>query len=321
MRGIREMFSKARLGFHDFYRPKWLGEKTSYGEKNPDKTFYVIRLSGKGSGFLSNFHHVMLHIEIARARNWIPVVDMENYKTFYNEDEPINNTNNAWEYFFEQPENTSLTEVYQSRSVVLALARYPHYVQDLNKMSYLKNIRKLKKYHNLIKKEMKLNTATERYANEAWNDVKKNDGEILAVMSRGTDFRNLRPPGHNIQPEPDYLLNRAKQIMHERNIRYCFLVTEEAFVFEMFREEFGDRLLYTDCMYFDEMDKSIEIVHYSHDRKNAKYMLALEYLKKVLIASRCDYLISGVNNGSIAALEFNGGEYKAVDMVNLGCYR
>ena len=313
--------SNARLAFHDFYRPKWRGKKISCGERNPDKTFYVIYLPDKGSGFLANFHHVMLHIEIARARNWIPVVDMENYRTHYNEDEPINGTNNAWEYFFEQPENIGLAEVYQSRNVVLSLARHPHYVQNIYKMSYLKNNRKLKKYHNLINKEMRFNAATEQYINEAWNDVRKNDGAILAVMSRGTDFRNLRLPGHSIQPDAALLLERAKRMMKEREIPYCYLKTEERSVFELFRTELGKNLLSTESLFYDEMDATKGIVHYRPEIKHAAYRLALDYLKNVVIASRCDYLISGITNGSVAALEFNGGKYKAVDLVNLGHYQ
>ena len=47
--------------------------------------YYVIFIRDKGHGFFSNFYHVLFHISIADFYNWIPVVDMENYRNLYNE--------------------------------------------------------------------------------------------------------------------------------------------------------------------------------------------------------------------------------------------
>ena len=49
----------------------------------------------------------------------IPIVDMYNFPTIYNEKEKILNTYNSWEYFFEQLSNYSLEEVYQSKNVII----------------------------------------------------------------------------------------------------------------------------------------------------------------------------------------------------------
>ena len=42
------------------------------------------------------------HLKVAKDHGFIPVVDMENYTTVYNEREKVCNTFNAWEYYFEQ---------------------------------------------------------------------------------------------------------------------------------------------------------------------------------------------------------------------------
>ena len=56
----------------------------SYGNNNPNKIFYVIRRS-PGAGLFSNLIYVINHLLIAEKHNFIPIIDMENYPTIYNE--------------------------------------------------------------------------------------------------------------------------------------------------------------------------------------------------------------------------------------------
>jgi len=87
---------------------------------NEDKTFYIIRRPEPGAGLFSNFHWVLGHIIYALEKNYIPVVDMKNYKTYFNETALINGTKNAWEYYFKQPTNYNLDEAYKSKNVVVS---------------------------------------------------------------------------------------------------------------------------------------------------------------------------------------------------------
>ena len=68
----------------------------------------------------SNFIYVLNHLEIAKRNNFIPIVDMENFTTIYNEKEKIDNTYNAWEYYFEKLNKYSLKEVYKSQNVIIS---------------------------------------------------------------------------------------------------------------------------------------------------------------------------------------------------------
>ena len=56
----------------------------SFGNKNPNKIFYIIRRD-PGAGLFSNVTVVLNHIMICKKFNFIPVVDMENFSTIYNE--------------------------------------------------------------------------------------------------------------------------------------------------------------------------------------------------------------------------------------------
>ena len=65
----------------------------SFGNKNSNKVFYVIRRS-PGAGFFSNLILVLNHLKICEKKKYIPIVDMENFVTVYNERQKINNTFN-----------------------------------------------------------------------------------------------------------------------------------------------------------------------------------------------------------------------------------
>ena len=84
----------------------------SYGNKNPNKFFYIIRRT-PGAGFFSNLNFVISNLLICHQLNMIPIVDMENYPTLYNCKIKINNSRNSWNYFFESVSKYSLEEVYK----------------------------------------------------------------------------------------------------------------------------------------------------------------------------------------------------------------
>ena len=63
----------------------------SFGVKNRDKIFYVIKRN-KGGGLFSNFLFVLNHLILAEKLGAIPVVDMENFTNLYSEKNKIKGT-------------------------------------------------------------------------------------------------------------------------------------------------------------------------------------------------------------------------------------
>ena len=90
--------------------------KFSFGNKNRDKIFYVIKRT-PGAGFFSNLAYVIKNLEIAEKKNYIPIVDMSNFPTMYNQKKNIDNKKNVWEIFFKQTSNFKLKDVYKSKNV------------------------------------------------------------------------------------------------------------------------------------------------------------------------------------------------------------
>ena len=82
-----EWVFKASMAVWEAYKNLTMPEqKKSFGNKNPDKTFFVIRLYPPAAGFLADYNYVLGYMKYAYDNGWIPVVDMQNYQTLYNEE-------------------------------------------------------------------------------------------------------------------------------------------------------------------------------------------------------------------------------------------
>ena len=56
----------------------------SFGNKNKNKKFYVIKRT-PGGGFFSNLLYVIVNLKIAEKNKYIPIIDMCNFPTNYNQ--------------------------------------------------------------------------------------------------------------------------------------------------------------------------------------------------------------------------------------------
>ena len=169
----------------------------SFGIKNPNKFFYVIKVDKSGGGGLfSNVLFVLNHLKISRKYNFIPVIDMVNFPTRYNEHKKIFNTLNSWEYYFEPISKISLNEVYLSKNVIFTDGFFNeemsiNFINDKSlKLIFKKNIR--------IKKQYLKNV--DRFSKKNFEKHK-----VLAVHFRGTSMKTI--PKHPLPP-PYYQIKK-----------------------------------------------------------------------------------------------------------------
>ena len=166
----------------------------SFGEKNPDKLFYVIRDPKGEHGLFALYNFVMFHLKIAEKRNAIPVVDVQYYPLEgMIEDDKIG-YENAWEYFFEQTSPYSLKEVYESCNVIMAAGIDAASLSEVYDEEELKTSREISKKYIHIKKEI-LDICNAKY-----QDFDMEHRKILGVICRGTDYIATKPRGHSIVP-------------------------------------------------------------------------------------------------------------------------
>ena len=93
-------------------------KELSFGDLNEDKIFYVIKRT-PGTGMFSNITFILNHLKICEKFNFVPIIDMENFHTIYNEINNFRNNKNAWNYYFKSLNRFALNEVYKSKNVLI----------------------------------------------------------------------------------------------------------------------------------------------------------------------------------------------------------
>jgi len=281
----------------------------SGGDLHPKKTFYVIRRVPGHAGFFSNFHHVLGHLKIALERGCIPLIDMQNYKTWYDEEEPIFNTRNTWEYYFEQPFPFSLEEAYQSRKIILSDGAYPYHKVP-TKFGFVYDRKAVANHHQLIHKYLRLRPEVKQMVEKHFKNLLGDKSNIMGVLSRGTDMNTPFGYHHQKMPKREELLLQAEKCKADWDAEWVFLVTEEEDVLSTFKEVFKGKLIHSVTPRVSQYDGGKPINQLHFDRKNDHFLKGLEYLIDIYLLSMCDSLLCPLTNGSVAAIELNGNKYK-----------
>lgn len=304
-------------------------KRCSFGIENPEKTFYVIRSINSTSPFyigpvnnlLANYFYVLSHIQYAINNGWIPIVDQLNYPVYNSVDFPINGTFNAWEYYWKQPCNYTLEEVYQSKNVVLSKQNwFSEYDMGYDVEKY-KNPKIIHGFYNLSKL-IPFNTKTENIIERKYNSLLSNKKNILGIAFRfgGHSKRHFeKAVGHPVQPEIDEMIKIAYLYLNKWNMDYIFLTSDTDEAIKECRNVFGNKLIFLKRKRFSETLKKEEKNEIY--LKNNLYQTSIDYLTEMSLLSKCDCFISSINSGMRYALIRNDNRYINVKILNYGLIR
>lgn len=287
--------------------------KVHFGPNHPDITFYVIRPTSEAEGLLSLFFTVIRNIEYAERNNMIPVVDFLNFKTQYNRKELVNGSANAWEYYFKPVSKYSLDEVYNSKNVYMFGWGRPQLKDGTFQNDYSEELNK--KRHRFINKYTGVSKSVQDKVSSYKNLFEGNN--VLGVFLRGTDYLKLKPAGHPIQPNTRDVIDKTHEFIDKYDINKIFIVTEDQYLYNMFRDEFGDMLFSIDDNYISNYQDGYV---YSCMANMDPYQKGLTYLTKMMLLNECDYLVSTLTNGSLFSLAMKEGDFKDKYIFNLGKY-
>jgi hypothetical protein len=277
---------------------------------------------------MSNYLHVLGHIKIAVKRGMIPIVDMLNYETFYNEHNLVNGSKNPWEYYFLQPNQAySLEDVYASKNVVLSSFDFPHHEIGYS-LKECQDISKIKEYNSYIEKYIKLNPHTLAYIEKNSKIFQFDKGGVLGVSVRGTDYIRLRPAGHPIQPSIDVVIESTRMLMQKWKCKSIYLCSEEEEVIDAFKRAFPCKVASTDRMRVRASEKERHTTYRPGEfvsevkfkRDFDKYLTGLEYLTEMELLTKCNYLLCAMTSGTAAAIFINGNRYYEKEIFDLGVY-
>lgn len=281
----------------------------SFGELNPTKKFCVIRSSGRDEGLLSLYLGRLIQIQELKDRGYIPIVDYQNYATQYNVDFPVNGTLNAWEYYFEQPCEYKLEEVYRSRNVTLSGWKF------FQAWGAHRGVRRN------VTLEMMRNAPVKQYIFDIAREKVREDGigEMIGVLIRGTDYTRLRPEGHPVSPAPEQVAEKLDDFLERYGRRKIFLATEDAEIYDYFKAKYGEMIYTSD----DNLIRNYSGRDYIANEIMAenKYKFGLDYLVKMICLSECKYLIASKTAGTEFARLLNSGRYTDEYVFELGEYK
>ena len=261
------------------------------GPKNPDKRFYIIWRDHHGAGFFSNYVFVICHLLIAKENNLIPLIDFKNFKTLYNENNSINGTENAWEYYFEPLNNYTLEEVYQSQNVLFCNGTFP------KGFSY--NLSEINGSFQ-ISKDLKINKTVENFIQGSL----KIDNTYLGVHFRGKEM-NLAD-SHPFGPTYKQLVFYTKMLLRKYKLSKIFIVTEDPKAIEVLEKHFPKTVFYTDSYRSKKGNAYKEL----EARKNHRYHLGLEILRDACLLAQSGGILYSDSNVNEYARLINNNQYK-----------
>lgn len=284
----------------------------SMGDLNADKKFYILsRPIHIRDGLFSFLFSFLEQMDYVDKNGYIPVVDMQNYRNQYLEEDKIG-IENAWKYYYEPLSDSSLEEVYSSKHVVLG------YDDSCYKGDYEKKY-DIKRMSELYNKYVHYNKNTILEIEKEYERQIDAHKTTLGVLYRGSDMSALKLKNHPIQPTVDEMKKMIYQYMKEWKCERIFLSTEDAVAAAEFKAEFGDIISFTDQKRFDHTG-SAWLANISFARENDKYLRGLEYITTIELLARCDCLLAGICAGSVCAQIMNGGKYKHIRMIDKGEY-
>lgn len=306
---------KLKYLYYCIARRDVLQKKKSFGEYNENKIIYLIKPDYQDGveGLLSLIHKQVIYIDYAKQKGYIPYVDWKNYMTQY-----YNGIDNVWEYFFVQPSEITEEEVYSCKNVYLSGWTF----NNINPLGLFEKDIFFDK--EIEKKSYDLLFNNLRFSNEVLKAVETEAQNIdidkcIGVYVRGTDYVRLKPSGEYIQPNVRQVEEQIIKFVNKYNAP-IFLVTEDGEIYDSLVIKFGKsiRTVSYDSFIYNYDGK--DVLSKSNVLEVNKKLRGQRYFVKMILLSKCKYLISSITQGSKFSYALNGGKYIDEYIFNLGLY-
>lgn len=289
------------------------------------KKYYIICRPAHLTGIGEVACGIAAHTIFARDNGMIPIVDMQHYRNQYFKD-GMEYKENSWEYFFEQPAGVSINEIDDGECKISGIGIYPENknriaVWDLPTKGFYSVDPEIKRLREQYREIIHLNKETLEYVQNKYNEIIKEDKNILGVLVRGTDYAVRKTKGEQRQPKPKAVIKKIyKYLKKYPEISKIYIATEDDKLFNLFKAEFGDKLLDNNQYRFKYDAQNMPIIStIKVDRPNHNWQLAREYLSSLYILSKCKYFIGGRCAGSKVAWIMSDG-WEDCYMWSLGRY-
>ena len=275
---------------------------------------YHIRIGSKGDGFFAEYRRLLNYLYYADQLHLIPYIEFTQDYT-YAEQNPVHGHTNPFEYYFLQPcvteeESRKYRYMLTSRDCDQDFSRHlkPENGYDLSE-EYVAAVA------GVSRKYIRPNSETEEMMRKSRAFL--GERKTLGVHVRLTDFKK-NYYGHPTCVTADRHLEAARNAVEQYGFEQVFLATDDLGTVELFRKEFGEKLL----IYSDVVRSDGEVsVAFSHcGRENHHYLLGLEVLRDMYTLSLCSGLVAGKSQVSICAYIQRRvtGDYECREIIDAG---
>lgn len=318
MRTIRRLYYNGEYSPRELIKAAkrriWMILKKKQMHNDSKIKYGIIRREGHNLGLFSFFITVLGGMHYCYSNNIVPIVDLMTGDNQYKKD--IND--NAWENFFEQPEGITLSEVENWNEVQIIECERSSTRPRLD-MDFFTNDDAIRYWREFVKRHVRLSKETQVYVDRFMAQyILPYEGEkILGVLARGTDYTNLKPAGHPVQPNFNELREKIEEFLNKYNCSKIFLVTEDKKISNQFLECYGDLLILPKAVRYEAIDGKY-LAEYKENEENL-IENTLVYIASIIGLSQCKYLVAGRTSGTAAAAIL-GEEYEKAYFFNLGKY-
>lgn len=333
-RSLKLTWKRAALTFELFVKGR--ERHVSYGTSNPDKTFYVIRpyyylqpnelIFRNIANLLTQYYYVLQKLSYAVENGYIPVVDWKNYgKLAHSEDFPVNGTENAWEYYWKQPSEYTLEEVYQSQNVILStqnVGQYGYIPGPAMRPPFMQYVRQLAEQCPPYASLVPLNEITAQYVQKYYDQLFPRGEKVLGVVIRGAAYGQTKTPMHSHprQVKINELIRAVRKYCEEWEINYVYFINEMQELVDAMKEAFGDHLIVLPRLR-DTLDRPADgVTKNPMYAPGQRYQANLDYLTEVALLSRCSSLVGSMSSGMRTAIIWNAEAYEHVVVFEKGLW-
>lgn len=283
-------------------------------------TYYVISLKNPRVGIIGYIVYILPHIAYSVAKGYIPVIDMKNYPSIYQEKDE-----NAWETFFEQPMNKHLEDIKNGRVIYCPNSLW--YRWGPSSCPMMKDD-ELKMWGRLFQQYVRYNEKTEKYLGSE-RVVVSAPTKTLGALYRGTDYTKGQAFGHPIQPSMKSFADKVEELMLKHGYEFVYLASEEKAIVDYVNQRLPGKVLTNKRVYYDEA-KNVDYTNYNVDhiglsgavfeRDNNKYLIGIEYISSMNLVACCDSFVAGACGGTTGVLVMNNLKFRNKHIFNLGKY-
>ncbi len=247
----------------------------------------------KGMGFFALFNSVLKRLVYADRLGMLPYVSYPESVLYF--DKEVGE--NVWEYYFEPVSDIRQEDVKNAYNLVISKEK-DSWLNLKWKTGYEIDDEGIDVLSNIAKKYIRVNTNIQEYLRGGVDLLDIKNVGVLGVHIRGTDFKKGKR-NHPIAVPLERYIEKAQEIFYKNHYSVIFLATDEDGVIAKMQDIFGRERV----RYYQDTLRSIDgtPIHRSeNNRSHHKYWLGCEVLRDAYTLAKCDGLIAGKSQVSLA---------------------